>query len=335
MSRSAPIPLIDPFARRVKDLRISITDRCNFRCAYCMPEEGMHWLPREELLTYEEMARIARVCVDHFGFEAIRITGGEPLVRAHVTRLIQLLAPLNVDLAMTTNGVKLPELAHELAAAGLRRVNISLDTLQRERFFGLTKRDELDRVLAGVAAAQSAGLDPVKINAVVMRGINDDEVVDIARFGRDQGVGVRFIEFMPLDAQGEWSADKVVPAHEILDRIDAVFPLEEHAAAAHVEPAQRFRYRDGQGDIGVIASVTEPFCESCDRVRITAEGQFRTCLFALEETDLRAISRSGDADADERLAEAIAAAVGTKWAGHHIGRDDFVRPARSMSQIGG
>jgi cyclic pyranopterin phosphate synthase len=335
VSRSAPIPLIDPFARRVKDLRISITDRCNFRCAYCMPEEGMRWLPREELLSYEEMAHIARVCVEHFGFEAIRITGGEPLVRAHVTRLIGLLAPLEVDLALTTNGVKLPELAHELAAAGLQRVNVSLDTLHRERFFGLTKRDELDHVLAGIAAAQAAGLDPVKINAVVMRGINDDEVVDLARFGREQGVGVRFIEFMPLDAQGEWSADKVVPAHEILERIDAVFPLEKHASAAHVEPAQRFRYRDGVGDIGVIASVTEPFCESCDRVRITAEGQFRTCLFALEETDLRAIVRSGAADADDRLAAAIAGAVGTKWAGHHIGRDDFVRPARSMSQIGG
>jgi cyclic pyranopterin phosphate synthase len=335
VSRSAPIPLVDPFARRVKDLRISITDRCNFRCAYCMPEEGMHWLPREELLSYEEIARIARVCVEHFGFEAIRVTGGEPLVRAHVTRLIGLLAPLDVDLALTTNGVKLPELAHELADAGLRRVNISLDTLQRERFFALTKRDELDRVLAGIAAAQTAGLDPVKINAVVMRGINDDEVVDLARFGREHDVGVRFIEFMPLDAQGEWSADKVVPAHEILDRVDAVFPLEAHTAAAHVEPAQRFRYCDGIGDIGVIASVTEPFCESCDRVRITAEGQFRTCLFALEETDLRAIVRSGAADANDRLAEAIAAAVGTKWAGHHIGRDDFVRPARSMSQIGG
>jgi cyclic pyranopterin phosphate synthase len=335
VSRSAPIPLIDPFARRVKDLRISITDRCNFRCAYCMPEEGMRWLPREELLSYEEIARIARVCVEHFGFEAIRITGGEPLVRAHVTRLVGLLAPLDVDLALTTNGVKLPELAHELAAAGLRRVNVSLDTLQRERFFALTKRDELDHVLAGIAAAQAARLDPVKINAVVMRGINDDEVVDLARFGREHGVGVRFIEFMPLDAQGEWSADKVVPAHEILDRIDAVFPLEQHASAAHVEPAQRYRYRDGVGDIGVIASVTEPFCESCDRVRITAEGQFRTCLFALDETDLRAVVRSGVPDADDRLAEAIAAAVGTKWAGHHIGRDDFVRPARSMSQIGG
>jgi cyclic pyranopterin phosphate synthase len=334
--RSLPIPLIDPYARRVKDLRISITDRCNFRCAYCMPEEGMRWLPRDELLTYEEIARIARVCVEHYGFDAIRLTGGEPLVRAHVPRLVALLEPLGVDLALTTNGVKLPELAHDLAAAGLRRVNVSLDTLQRERFVALTKRDELDRVLAGIAAAQEAGLSPVKINAVVMRGINDDEVVDLARFGRENSLGVRFIEFMPLDAQGEWSHDKVVPAREILDRINEVFPLTRVGAEhAHVEPAERWAFADGVGDVGVIASVTEPFCDNCDRVRITAEGEFRTCLFALDETDLRAIVRSEGPDVDARLAAAIEAAVGTKWAGHRIGQVDFVRPGRSMSQIGG
>jgi cyclic pyranopterin phosphate synthase len=338
-----PVPLIDPFARRVKDLRVSITDRCNFRCAYCMPEEGMQWLPRDELLTYEEIARVARVCVERFGFESVRVTGGEPLVRAHVTRLVQMLAPLDVDIAMTTNGVRLPELAHELVAAGLRRINISLDSLQRERFFALTKRDELQRVLAGIDAALDAGLSPVKVNAVVMRGVNDDEVVDLARFGRERGVGIRFIEFMPLDAQGEWSQDKVVPAHEIIDRIDAVFPLERggttHDLHDHVEPAERFMYRDGVGDVGVIASVTEPFCDHCDRVRLTAEGQFRTCLFALDETDLRSLLRAdGGLDAtdlDDRLAEAITRAVGTKWAGHRIGQVDFVRPARSMSQIGG
>src|SRR6476661_6422757 len=333
-----PVPLMDPFARRVKDLRVSITDRCNFRCAYCMPEEGMQWLPREELLTYEEIARIARVCVERYGFEAIRLTGGEPLVRAHVTRLVQLLAPLGVDIAMTTNGVRLPELAHELAAVGLRRINVSLDSLQRERFFALTKRDELQRVLAGIDAALDAGLSPVKVNAVVMRGVNDDEVVDLARFGRERGVGMRFIEFMPLDAQGAWSEAQVVPAREIVDRISAEFPLEP-AAAAHVEPAARWRYLDGRGDVGVIPSVTEPFCESCDRVRITAEGQFRTCLFALDEVDLRAELRAdGGLDApdlDDRLAVAIERAVGNKWAGHRIGKVDFIRPSRSMSQIGG
>ena len=329
-----PTALVDPFARRVRDLRLSVTDRCNFRCTYCMPEEGLAWLDRSELLTYEELARIARVCVDRWGFDGIRITGGEPTVRAELPRLFEMLAPLGVDLAMTTNGVRLPDLATKLRDAGLRRVNVSLDTLRRETFLALTRRDELDRTLAGIDAALAAGLDPVKVNAVVIRGVNDDEVVDLAAFGRELGVGIRFIEFMPLDAPGEWERGQVVPAMEILERIDAVFPLEQvHGHAAHVEPAARYRYRDGIGDVGVIASVTEPFCASCDRVRVTAEGKFRTCLFALDETDLRAVMRDGGSDTE--LADAIEAAVGTKWAGHHIGAVDFVRPARSMSQIGG
>jgi len=327
-------PLVDPFARRVKDLRISITDRCNFRCSYCMPAEGMNWLDRGELLTYEEQARIAGICVERWAFEAIRVTGGEPTVRAHLPRLFELLRPLGVDLAMTTNGVRLPELAHDLAAAGLRRVNVSLDSLCPETFLALTRRDELDRVLAGIDAALEAGLDPVKLNCVVIRGVNEDEVVDLAAFGRDRGIGVRFIEFMPLDAEGEWTMERVVPAAEILERIGGVFPLVDLATGTHhVEPAQRFAYADGIGDVGVIPSVTAPFCEDCDRVRITAEGRFRTCLFALDETDLRSILRNGGSDDD--LAAAIEAAVGTKWAGHHIGKVDFVRPARSMSQIGG
>ena len=328
------MPLIDPFQRQVEDLRISITDRCNFRCTYCMPEEGMRWLDRSELLSYEEQTRVAGVCVERFGFTAIRVTGGEPTMRAHLPRLFSLLAPLNTDLAMTTNGVRLPELAHDLVAAGLRRVNISLDSLRRDTFQALTRRDELDRVLAGIDAAIDAGLSPVKVNCVVMRGVNDDEVVDLAAFGRAKGVGIRFIEFMPLDAPGNWSMDQVVPAQEILDAIDAVFPLERDALPAHnPAPAERYCYADGVGDLGVIASVTQPFCGSCDRVRITAEGKFRTCLFALDEFDLRAILRAGGSDDD--LAAEIARAVGTKWAGHHIGRVDFVRPARSMSQIGG
>ncbi len=336
--RRIAVPLVDGHARRVRDLRISITDRCNLRCSYCMPAEGMAWLPRTDVLSYEEIARVARVCVERYGFESIRLTGGEPLVRAHVTRLVEMLAPLDVDIALTTNGVKLAEVAHDLAHAGLNRVNISLDTLQRDRFLGLTRRDELDRVIAGIDAALDAGLAPVKVNAVVMRGVNDDEIVDLARFGRNRGVGMRFIEFMPLDAQGEWTAEKVVPSHEIVEKINEVFPL-EHASGAHVEPAARWRYLDGRGDVGVIPSVTEPFCESCDRVRITAEGQFRTCLFALDEIDLRAELRAeGELDArdlDDRLAVAIEGAVGKKWAGHRIGQVDFIRPSRSMSQIGG
>ena len=331
----APVPLIDPFDRRVKDLRISITDRCNFRCTYCMPAEGMQWLSRDELLTYEEQARIARVCVERFGFDAIRITGGEPTLRAHLPRLVGMLAPLGADLALTSNGVKLPEMAHDLAAAGLRRINVSLDSLRPDTFAALTRRDDLDRVLAGIDASLDAGLDPVKVNCVVIRGVNDDEVVDLAAFGRAKGVGLRFIEFMPLDAAGTWTMDQVVPAQEILDRIDAVFPLERDPLpeAGGAEPATRHPYRDGGGDVGVIPSVTEPFCDHCDRVRVTAEGKFRTCLFALDEFDLRAVIRSGGSDDD--LAELIRSAVGTKWAGHRIGQVNFVRPERSMSQIGG
>jgi GTP 3',8-cyclase len=336
-------PLIDPFGRRVTDLRVSITDRCNFRCTYCMPEEGMQWLPREELLTYEEQARVVRVCVDRYGFESVRITGGEPTLRAHLPRLVAMLAPLGIDIAMTTNGVKLAEMAHDLAESGLRRINVSLDSLRPEVFRELTRRDDLHRVLVGIDAALEAGLDPVKINCVVMRGVNDDEIVDLAAFGRSKGVGVRFIEFMPLDAQGSWTESSVVPASEILDRIDAVFPLADAAlhGSGHVEPAERFAYADGIGDVGVIASVTEPFCDNCDRIRITAEGKLRTCLFALEEFDLRAVLRSDDAalvgetEVDDRIAAEIARAVGTKWAGHRIGQVDFIRPSRSMSQIGG
>ena len=334
-------PLIDPFGRRVTDLRVSITDRCNFRCTYCMPQEGMPWLERDELLTYEEQARIVRVGVERFGFDSVRITGGEPTVRAHLPRLIAMIAPLGIDIAMTSNGVKLPEMAHDLADAGLRRLNVSLDSLKPDVFRELTRRDDLGRVLAGIDAALDAGLSPVKVNCVVMRGINDDEVVDLARYGRERGVGMRFIEFMPLDADGAWSRDRVVPSQEILERIHAEFPLEEVPVAGvrseHVEPAERFRYADGIGDVGVIASVTEPFCDHCDRIRMTAEGKLRTCLFALEEFDLRAIVRSGatDDEIDDALAAEITRAVGRKWAGHRIGQVDFVRPDRSMSQIGG
>ena len=331
------VPLVDLFGRRVTDLRISITDRCNFRCTYCMPAEGMQWLARDDLLTYEEQARIVAVCVERFGFDSVRITGGEPTVRAHLPRLVAMLAPLGVDLSMTTNGVKLAEMAHDLAAAGLRRINVSLDSLRPDVFRELTRRDELTHVLDGIDAALDAGLDPVKVNCVFMRGVNHDEIVDLAAFARERGVGMRFIEFMPLDADGTWSADRVVPAREILERIDAVFPLQglPVPGSGHTEPAERFPYVDGRGDVGVIASVTEPFCDHCDRIRITAEGRLRTCLFALDEFDLRAIVRSDAVDVDGALAAEIERAVGTKWAGHRIGKVDFVRPGRSMSQIGG
>jgi cyclic pyranopterin phosphate synthase len=324
--------LVDPHGRTVRDLRISVTDRCNFRCTYCMPEEGMDWLPRSEVLTFEEIERIARICVERFEFESIRLTGGEPTVRAHLPVLVGKLARLGVDLSMTTNGATLRLLADDLRDAGLQRINISLDSLRADRFLALTRRDRLDVVLDGIDAAVEAGFDPVKVNCVMVRGVNDDEMVDFAEFGRSRGVVVRFIEFMPLDADGAWSADAVVPAHEIVERIGAVHPLEPVEARGS-QPAERWRYADGGGEIGVIGSVTQSFCGSCDRVRLTAEGQFRNCLFAVRETDLRAVLRGGGSDDD--VAAAIEAEVGRKWAGHAIGQVTFIRPDRSMSQIGG
>ncbi|MCS5682261.1 MAG: GTP 3',8-cyclase MoaA [Actinomycetota bacterium] len=323
--------LVDPFGRVVRDLRISVTDRCNFRCQYCMPAEGMKWLPREEILSFEEIERFARICVSRFGFNGIRLTGGEPLVRAHLPELVERLAALGVDMALTTNGATLRLHAEALAAAGLQRINISLDSLRRERFLELTRRDELDRVMDGVDAAIDAGLRPVKINVVMMRGLNDDEIVDFANYGRKKGVTIRFIEFMPLEAGDVWTDRLVVPAEEIIETISGAFPIEP--VVRGTEPAERWRYSDGKGEVGVIASVTKPFCETCDRVRLTAEGQFRTCLFAVDEFDMRALLRSEASD--EALVDAISAAVGTKWAGHSIGQVNFIRPKRTMSQIGG
>ena len=324
-------PLVDPFGRTVRDLRISVTDRCNFRCQYCMPAEGMQWLPREEILSFEEIERFARICIKYFGFDGIRLTGGEPLVRAHLPELVERLARLGVDTALTTNGATLRMHAKPLAEAGLQRLNISLDSLRPERFLELTRRDELDRVLDGIEAALDAGLQPVKINVVMMRGINDDEIVDFAEFGRDKGLTVRFIEFMPLEAGDVWNEDLVVPADEIVEKINNAIPIEPIVRGS--EPAERWRYSDGKGEVGVIASVTKPFCGDCDRVRLTAEGQFRTCLFAVDEFDMRSLLRS-EAN-DEEIAKAIVEAVGTKWAGHSIGQVNFIRPSRTMSQIGG
>ncbi len=324
-------PLVDGYGRVHRDLRISVTDRCNYRCTYCMPHEEMEWLPRHEVLTFEEIERVARLLVTRYGVRSVRLTGGEPTVRAHLPVLVAKLAALGVDLALTTNGASLRLLADDLAAAGLARINISCDSLDRQRFAQLTRRDDLARVLDGVEAAIEAGFDPVKLNVVVMRGVNDDEAVAFAAYGRDRGVTVRFIEFMPLDGDRDWSSDKVVPAAEILAAVDAAFPLEPVARGS--EPAERWRYRDGQGEIGVIASVTQPFCASCDRIRLTADGRLRSCLFATEETDLRGLLRAGAGD--DALAAAVEAAVAAKGAGHQIGQATFIRPRRSMSQIGG
>jgi len=336
-SNRAAEDLVDPFGRVIKDLRISITDRCNFRCTYCMPEEGMKWLPRADVMTFEEIERLARVFVERYGVESIRLTGGEPTVRAHLPVLVAKLAALRtpdgpVDLAMTTNGATMRLVAGALREAGLRRVNISLDTLDRAKFAEMTRRDELVNVLDGIVAAQEVGFDPVKINAVIERGVNDDEIVDLATFGREQGLEVRFIEFMPLDADGHWVNDQVVGQDEIVAAIDAVYPVEQLPARG-AAPADRFRYLDGGGTVGVIPTVTKPFCGDCDRVRLTAEGDFRTCLFATTEVTLLDVLRSGGSDDD--VAALIEAAVATKWAGHRINQVNFVRPGKSMSQIGG
>jgi cyclic pyranopterin phosphate synthase len=333
--------LIDAHDRQVRDLRVSITDRCNFRCTYCMPEEGMVWQPREELLTYEEIERVARICVERWGFTGIRITGGEPTVRADLPVLVRKLSRLRrasgaggpgVELAMTTNGASLRLLAGDLRRAGLDRITVSCDSLQPRRFASITRRNALHRVLDGIDSAIEAGFSPVKVNCVLVRGVNDDEILDFAAWGRAKGVVVRFIEFMPLDASGAWTGQTVVTYDEIVRTIDSVFPLEP-AAQRGPQPAERFTYRDGGGEVGVIASVTRNFCSSCDRVRLTADGQFRNCLFAVRETDLRAVLRNGGSDDD--VAAAIENDVGRKWAGHTIGQVTFVRPKRSMSQIGG
>ena len=330
--------LIDRYGRIVRDLRISVTDRCNFRCTYCMPEEGLNWLDRAEVLTFEEIERVARICVERFGVESLRLTGGEPTVRAHLPQLIERLAALRLqdgrkpDIALTTNGATLRNIATELRESGLDRINVSLDSLQRERFLAMTRRDELDNVLAGINEAVATGFDKVKVNTVVERGTNDDEILPLATFGRDLGVEVRFIEFMPLDATNEWERQKVVTQDEIVAVISEVYPLEQIPARG-AAPADRWRYLDGRGTVGVIPSVSQPFCGDCDRVRITSDGQFRTCLFATNEFDLRAIMRNGGTDDD--MAQVIIDAVATKWAGHQINQVNFIRPNRSMSQIGG
>ena len=337
--------LVDSFGRTIRDLRISITDRCNFRCTYCMPEEGLQWLPRSWVMTFEEIVRLARLFVERYEVDGLRLTGGEPTVRAHLPALVAQLAELRVpvtstsplagrkpDLSITTNGATLRLVAGDLRAAGLDRMNISLDTLRRDRFAEITRRDELDRVLDGIEAAKEAGFAPVKINAVIERGVNDDEIVALAEFGRDRDVEVRFIEFMPLDADGHWANQQVVSQDEMVAAISAVHPLVP-VASRGAAPADTWRYADGRGTVGVIPTVTKPFCGDCDRVRLTADGRFRTCLFATDDHDLLSLLRRG-VDDDE-LAAAIERAVGTKWAGHKINTVNFIRPAKSMSQIGG
>src|ERR671918_566467 len=327
-------PLVDRFGRVATDLRVSVIDRCNFRCTYCMPAEGLPWFDREEILTADEIERLVRTLVAS-RIREVKLTGGEPTVRPDLPDIVARLRGIDdaLELSLTTNGYLLDRLAGPLAEAGLDRVTISCDSLLRHRFAEMTRRDALGRVLSGLRSAAAAGLRPIKVNCVVIGGTNDDEAVGFAGLAREADVEVRFIEYMPLDAERRWERDKVVPSAVLRDRINAVHPLATvngHGA----QPATTFAFADGApGRVGFIASVTEPFCETCNRIRITADGQLRTCLFSLDETDLRTPLRSGATDED--LDAVVREAVGEKWAGHRIDHPDFVRPGRSMSMIGG
>jgi cyclic pyranopterin phosphate synthase len=327
--------LIDSFGRVATDLRVSLTDRCNLRCAYCMPPEGLDWLPGPEVLTDDEVVRLVGVAVAE-GVTEVRFTGGEPLVRRGLVDVVRRVGQLRPrpQLSLTTNGIGLARVATALRAAGLDRVNISLDTLQPERFRKITHRDRLPDVLAGLAGADQAGLRPVKVNAVLLRGVNDDEAPDLLRWCLAQGYELRFIEQMPLDAQHGWDRRQMVTAAEILDRLQAEFDLTPDTATARGSaPAETWLVNGGPGRVGVIGSVTRPFCGACDRVRLTADGQLRNCLFAREESDLRGPLRAGATDAE--LARIMRAALAAKRAGHGINDPAFLQPARPMSAIGG
>ena len=328
--------LVDKFGRVHRDLRISLTDRCSLRCTYCMPADGVPWLKSNSLLNTEELVRLTRVAVS-LGVREVRLTGGEPLLRPDVVDVVKELAAIEspdgpLDLSLTTNALRLPALAAPLRDAGLARVNISLDTLQRSRFIELTRRDRLADTLAGIEAARVVGFAPIKLNALIMRGVNDDEIADLVEFAVQRGLQMRFIEHMPLDAGHTWRREEMVTAGEILEAVAKRFtitPLGAHGSA----PAEQWAIAGTDATVGVIASVTRTFCERCDRVRLTADGQFRNCLFAHEESDLRSLLRSGADDDD--LAAAMMACVASKRPGHGIDDVDFVQPNRPMSAIGG
>lgn len=326
-------PLTDTFGRVHNNLRISVTDRCNLRCTYCMAEDVV-FMDKRELLTFEEITRFVEI-VAPIGIDKIRLTGGEPLMRRDLPRLVAMLCkiPGIKDVGLTTNGILLNDLAEPLFDAGLRRINVSLDTLNPDRFRQLARRDGMEKVIAGILAAKKAGFDPVKINAVSMRGITESEVLPLARFAREHGLEMRFIEYMPIGAD-HWERDKVYFAHEIIEQIEqgigALVPAANHDPNA---PAQEFDYADGGGRIGIIASVSRPFCMSCNRVRLTAEGKLRNCLFALNEVDLKPMLR-GTTDPDAIIA-AVRGNVWEKWEGHEINTARFVKPERTMHTIGG
>jgi cyclic pyranopterin phosphate synthase len=326
--------LTDSFGRVHDNLRISVTDRCNIRCFYCMPEEGIQFQAREEILSFEEIARFTRIAAS-MGVSKLRITGGEPLVRKDLPHLVSMLAsiPGVKDIALTTNAVLLEGLARPLRDSGLGRLNIHLDTLDRERFRQITRRDDLDRVLRGIDAAQNEGF-PVKLNAVAVKGLVEDDIVPLAQFGRERGIDVRFIEFMPLDAQGIWDRNGVLTADEMLSVLkEKIGPLDEIPDHDPRAPATEYRFADGGGRVGFIASVSKPFCKNCNRIRLTADGHLRYCLFAIEETDVKSALRGGASDGE--ISALIRQTVSKKWAGHEINSANFVAPPRPMYAIGG
>jgi cyclic pyranopterin phosphate synthase len=329
-------PLVDSYGRRIKNMRISITDKCNFRCTYCMPAEGLPWLKKAEILTYEEITRISHVAVG-IGIEQLRLTGGEPLVRRDVPDLVRQLRQIEGlhSLSLTTNGVLLKQQVQALAEAGLTRINVSLDSLSHEKFCQLTRRDQLDRVLEGLEELEKyPSIHPIKINAVAMRGFTEDEVTDFARLARRKAYVVRWIEFMPLDADQIWRKEDILTGSEIKAIIETAYgPLVPVMTGDPSETARRYTFSDGIGEVGFINPVSEPFCSTCDRIRLTADGQLRTCLFATEETDLRSAIRSGATDED--IVHILRLAVWHKELKHYIGDKRFKRANRSMSRIGG
>jgi len=334
-SNPAAATLNDTFGRTINNLRISVTDRCNFRCRYCMPEEGMQWMARSELLTFEELARLSRIFAS-LGVQHIRLTGGEPLMRKDLHLLVRQISGIKgiEDLALTTNGYFLAEQAEGLHAAGLRRINVSLDSLDPVKFNAMTRRDYFDRVWNGIEIIDRLGIRPIKLNVVLIRGINEDEIPKFAHLARSRSFVIRFIEFMPIGSDDGWTPEKVVTTKEIIAAMEEsvgkrLLPVERRGS----QPADRYTFEDGIGEIGMIGSVSEPFCDHCNRVRITSDGKLRTCLFSLAETDLRVLLR-GDAD-DDAIRQTIINSVWHKEEGHLINRPGFVRPARSMSQIGG
>lgn len=330
-----PPPLVDTFGRLHDNLRISVTDRCNIRCFYCMPESGVTFMDRREILSFEEIERFVRVAVG-LGITKLRVTGGEPLVRRDLPRLIEKLHNIQgvQDLALTTNAVLLEGLAEPLYRAGLRRVNIHLDTLDRQRFKQITRRDNLQLVLRGIDRCLDLGYRPVKLNAVAVHGLSEPDLVPLARFGRERGIEVRYIEFMPLDAQQLWDRSRVLTMEQILATLAReIAPLDPVPDPDPRAPATEFRFRDGIGGVGFIPSVTKPFCLNCNRIRLTADGKLRYCLFALDEYDVKHLLRSGASD--ESIADLIRGTVRAKWLGHEINSVRFVPPPRPMYAIGG